>query len=90
MERNEEGLVVSSVAGIGSEKPTGKLMRIWFPELGGLPVNPALDSGVPRRTLRLKRGEGRGLGSWTDRRDRRAGRGTRDERCLSSLCLVCS
>lgn len=88
MERNEEGLVVSSVAGIGSEKPTGKLMRIWFPELGGLLVNPALDSGVPRRTLRLKRGEGRGLGSWTDRKGPQGG--AWDERCLSSLCLVCS
>lgn len=65
--------MVSSVAGIGSEKPTGKLMRIWFPELGGLLVNPALDSGVPRRTLHLKRGEGRGLGSWTDRKGPQGG-----------------
>lgn len=54
--------MASGITRVGSAKPTGKPVRIWVPELGGSLVNPALDSTVPGRTLRLKKGEGRGPG----------------------------
>lgn len=80
--------MVSRITGIGSEKSTGKPMRMRFPERRGLLVNPALDSSVPGRTLRLKKGEGRGLGLFTDGRDQRAGRGTRDAFPVCAWCVL--
>lgn len=80
--------MASGITGVGSAKPTGNLVRIWVPELGGLLVNPALDSTVPGRTLRLKKGEAGGLGLFTDREGPEGG--AWDARWLSRLCLVCS